>query len=398
VPIEGVWVPGSDDKSACLRQAPSPCVRVSVPCVDSARAIRLDALLWLAEASVGERNLWTLCRALDFESIFGTGFSGWEEPLLAEMVAFCHFCGEDIPGDLEVGGQVHPAMLLHWRVQGTAVGLLRGLDRDRYRYLFSDRVVGDRPLAAYPVRGKANPEWASGGASREEGVGGGGSELRSDPDFLSGVPVEREPRWDSSPGRDTPPHPGNVLIIEDDDTSVGEDPFDDGKDVGRICGDPHGEGPDPLEPYGEGFAGTTGSWADTPFDPSPPRAQGEDDPYFPPQSPSVQGSWLGESPVPSPPQVQEEGDPYSLPRPSHAQGGWADASPIPSPPRAQEEDLYFPPPPPGYDNLGATGGMSPPPRLMKIWGPRVVGVPRPRPQQERGPGRVAIWGVRVAGG
>jgi hypothetical protein len=28
-----------------------------------------------------------------------------------------------------------------------------------------------------------------------------GSELRSVPDFLSGVPVEHEPRWDESPGR-----------------------------------------------------------------------------------------------------------------------------------------------------------------------------------------------------
>jgi hypothetical protein len=99
---------------------------------------------------------------------------------------------------------LHPAMLLHWRVQGAAVGLLERRDRDRYRYLFSDRVVGDLPLGAYPVRGKAEPEGDCGGASLGESVVGG-SEFRSDPDFLSGVPVEREPRWDSSPERVTPP-------------------------------------------------------------------------------------------------------------------------------------------------------------------------------------------------
>jgi hypothetical protein len=97
----------------------------------------------------------------ELESIFGPGFSGWEESLLTEIVAFCHFC-EDIPGDLEVGGRVHPAMLLHCRVQGTAVGLLVGRDRDRYRYLFADRVVVDLPLAAYPVRGKAEAGGACG--------------------------------------------------------------------------------------------------------------------------------------------------------------------------------------------------------------------------------------------
>jgi hypothetical protein len=117
----------------------------------------------------------------------------------------------------------------------------------------------------------------------------GGSEFRSDPDFLSGVLVEREPRWDSSPGRVTPPHPGNILIIEDDDTSLGEDPFgEDPPDVGRVCGDPYGEGPDPLEPYREGPDSTPGSWADTPFDPSPPRAQEEGDPYFPPPPPGYE--------------------------------------------------------------------------------------------------------------
>jgi hypothetical protein len=60
---------------------------------------------------VGERNLWVLCRALEFEGIFDPGFSGWYEQLLEEMVAFCHFCEEEIPVDLEVWG-----VLLHWRV------------------------------------------------------------------------------------------------------------------------------------------------------------------------------------------------------------------------------------------------------------------------------------------
>jgi hypothetical protein len=92
-----------------------------VPCVDRVRALRLDALLWLVDACVGERNLWALCRALDFDSIFGPGFSGWDEPLLCEMVAFCHFCGELVPGGV---GPTASAMLLHWRVQGAAVGLL----------------------------------------------------------------------------------------------------------------------------------------------------------------------------------------------------------------------------------------------------------------------------------
>jgi hypothetical protein len=93
-----------------------PVFRVSVPCTDQVRALRLDALLWLAEACTGERSLWTLCDALSFHQTFGDGFNGWDAPFLTEMVAFCHFCLEEIPGDMEVGGRLHPAMLLHWRV------------------------------------------------------------------------------------------------------------------------------------------------------------------------------------------------------------------------------------------------------------------------------------------
>jgi hypothetical protein len=59
---------------------------------------------------------------------------------------------------------------------------------------------------------------------------------------------------DSSHGRVTPPHPWNILITVDDDTSLDEEPFrEDPPDVGRVCGDPYGEGPDPFKPYREGL-------------------------------------------------------------------------------------------------------------------------------------------------
>jgi hypothetical protein len=128
-------------ESMCMSSTPPPVFRVSVPCIDQVRALRLDALLWLAEACTGERNLWTLCSALSFHQIFGVAFNGWDESLLTEMVAFCHFCEEHIPGDLEVGDRLHPAMLLHWRVQGAAVGLLCKRDRDVYQSLLSNRRV-----------------------------------------------------------------------------------------------------------------------------------------------------------------------------------------------------------------------------------------------------------------
>jgi hypothetical protein len=211
-------------------------------------------------------------------------FTGWDETLLTEMVAFCHFCEEEIPGDLEVGCLLHPAMLLHWRVQGAAVGFLGRRNRDVYQNLLSNRRVRDAPLYSFPVRGR--PE-TSRGKGAKSGEGSMFSELRSDPDFSSGVPLERKPRWDESPGRATPPHPGNILIIEDDSSSFGDDPLaddplaNDFPGVGRIRTDTVGEEPNPFEPFGEGFPRTPGSWGDRLSTPPPTQAREEGDPYFP---------------------------------------------------------------------------------------------------------------------
>jgi hypothetical protein len=175
----------------------------------------------------------------------------------------------------------------------------------------------------------------------------GGSELRSDPDFLSGVPVEREPRWDASPERVTPPHPGNILIIEDDDSSLGEDPLgDDPLGVGRVCWDPCGEDTHPFEPYGEGSLGTPGSWADTPFDPSPLGPRRRETPIFPLplRDMKIWGLWE--------PREVGQRRPLTLP---------------PSGPGAGRP--LFPPSPPGYEDLGATGGMGSPAQVSAGAGP-----------------------------
>ena len=168
-----------------------PAFRVSVPLCDEVRAVRLDALLWLAEACTGRRDLWALCSRLDFTRIFGGGFTGWDESLLLEMVAFCHFCVEEVPGYRELGGWVHPAMLLHWRVQGTAVGMLGARDRERYRRFLADECVGGVPLSSFPVRGRP--------AGPPQGEGDPPRELRSDPDLFvrcsggAGAPLGLQP-------------------------------------------------------------------------------------------------------------------------------------------------------------------------------------------------------------
>jgi hypothetical protein len=78
------------------------------------------------------------------------------------------------------------------------------------------------------------------------------------------------------------PHPHNILVIDDDSSSFGDDPVgDDSPGVGRVRADSVGKDPTPSEPFEEGLSGARGSWADSPFDPTPPPARDERDPYFP---------------------------------------------------------------------------------------------------------------------
>jgi hypothetical protein len=144
------------------------------------------------------------------------------------------------------------------------------------------------------------------------------------------------------------------VIIEDSSSSQGDDPGDydvvGNGSVGRVYADPIGQVPTPLEPFEEGWTEARGSWADSPFDPSPPPSRDEGDPYFP-TSPGGYDS-LGVTGGPN----------FQARAPVGAGPGWNERSDSPfdptPPPSRDEGDPYFPTSPGGYDGLGATGGSN----------------------------------------
>uniref|UniRef100_K1QV26 Uncharacterized protein n=1 Tax=Magallana gigas TaxID=29159 RepID=K1QV26_MAGGI len=71
--------------------------------------------------------------------------------------AGCHgqpmpFRAGDPPRTYRLLGILHPAMLLHWRVQGHLVSRLSPALRRAYRALFSDETIAGHPLYPYGLR------------------------------------------------------------------------------------------------------------------------------------------------------------------------------------------------------------------------------------------------------
>ena len=130
-----------------------PVFRVTVPRCSQADCIRARALRWLSEAVLGsEGSMRALAETLTVEEVFGQRLASWPESFIQGMEDLCRFVDEPGPAVWPTRGTLHPAMLLHWRVQCYILGGLPRAVRDNYAKLLASEHVGNRRLANYPNR------------------------------------------------------------------------------------------------------------------------------------------------------------------------------------------------------------------------------------------------------
>ena len=73
------------------------------------------------------------------------------------MYALCLEVGEEPPSTYPLEGELHPVLLLHWRVQANLVGYLDPDSRREYRGLLQGLRVNGRPLQAFTMNRGPSP-------------------------------------------------------------------------------------------------------------------------------------------------------------------------------------------------------------------------------------------------
>jgi hypothetical protein len=173
----------------------SPVFRSTVPRIELVQDLRYRALRWLAETLFGVRvSPCDLAKLFTIEDVFGPAPIPLGPGFAEEMVDFCNSVGAHYPSAWPSSGTLHPAMLLHWRVQCAVLNRLSAENRKRYVGLLASEVVAGRRLAEYPNRAPAprTSPYSAEGSQR----GRRGFAVVSDPQYASGCPIPREPMWE----------------------------------------------------------------------------------------------------------------------------------------------------------------------------------------------------------
>ena len=182
-----------------------PMFRSTVPQDETVQDLRYRALRWLAESLLGVRvSPFELAKRFTVGEVFGPCPGPWDPRFIGEMVAFCESAGSHYPSVWPLHGTLHPAMLLHWRVQCAVLNGLSAADRQKYVGLLANEVVAGRRLAEYPNRAPSSS--VSPSAAEGSLRGRRGFVVVSDPSYASECPIPREPRWDLELGA-FPPAP-----------------------------------------------------------------------------------------------------------------------------------------------------------------------------------------------
>ena len=74
------------------------------------------------------------------------------------MDALCREVGEEPPSTYALEGDLHPALLLHWRVQASLVGHLDPDSRREYRALMPGLRVNGRPFRCFTMNPGPHPQ------------------------------------------------------------------------------------------------------------------------------------------------------------------------------------------------------------------------------------------------
>lgn len=115
--------------------------------------MRLRVCEWLADQLIGSwATLTDLVQSVPTFQVFQEPGADVPGDLRDAMDSLCHFVQESPPRTYRLWGILHPAMLLHWRVQAHLVSRLIPALRRAYRALFSDETIAGHPLYRYGLR------------------------------------------------------------------------------------------------------------------------------------------------------------------------------------------------------------------------------------------------------
>lgn len=117
---------------------------------EAGASLRYRVLMWMAHHLLGEgATPEDLARDVPTGEVFKEPAAGVPTDLNRAMEALCRFVGEDPPHRFALFGRLHPALLLHWRVQAHLVSRLGPDLRRAYRELWSNETVSGHPLSQY---------------------------------------------------------------------------------------------------------------------------------------------------------------------------------------------------------------------------------------------------------
>lgn len=126
-----------------------PVFRRSVPPVSVAN-LRHRILEWLACHLLGRgASLLELAGDVPASKVFRDPSAGVPLDLVETMDAICRHVGEEPPRRYPLFGRLHPAFVLHWRVQAHLVSRLGPRQRDTYSSVWSLETVDGYPLSRY---------------------------------------------------------------------------------------------------------------------------------------------------------------------------------------------------------------------------------------------------------
>ena len=129
-----------------------------VPCAPEITRARKAVLDWIRLRLLGPRtSLLELSAKVPTQEVF-TCPAPIPNDIIEAMDALCLEVGEEPPYTYTLAGELHPALLLHWRVQAYLVGYLDPDSQREYQGLLPGLRVNGRPLRSFTMNPGQHPQ------------------------------------------------------------------------------------------------------------------------------------------------------------------------------------------------------------------------------------------------
>lgn len=179
-----------------------PVFRRGVPPSLEASAIRERVLRWLTRTLIGPgASLEELVSTLRAEEVFRDPYCRLTTDMVEAMDSLCRFVGETPPSTYELRGELHPALLFHWRAQAVLLSRLAPDLRATYKYLAASEKVAGIRLRDYSMRMYTSGSFAR---ARFSSRGPGPGNRRSQCPLEPSAEVLQVRKTVSSSSKDTP--------------------------------------------------------------------------------------------------------------------------------------------------------------------------------------------------